>query len=112
MMNDPRIEPHKIVIIMDSIASHLVEQSEYENTLDINQRSLAKKQTYLPNTHPDLASSYNDIATCLFQLKRFEEALVYAQKAVDIAHRFLPAQSSHTLDYEKNLRRIQVHCYH
>jgi tetratricopeptide (TPR) repeat protein len=52
--------------------------------LAYQEKALEIRQQILPATHPDLARSYNNVAGCYIQSKRYAEALDYARKVLAI----------------------------
>jgi hypothetical protein len=107
MNNDPKATLEQLTMTLDSVAGTFKTKKDYSNALMYYERSLARKQKELPDIHPDIAKSFNMIASCQYELKQFSDALPNAQKAVAIAQRSLPQDSHITRDYENNLQRIQ-----
>jgi hypothetical protein len=107
MKNDSKTTLEQLTMTLDSVAGTFMTKKDYSNALMYYERSLMRKQKELPDIHPDIAKSFNMIASCQYALERFSDALPNAQKAVNIAQRSLPHGSSVTCDYEKNLQRIQ-----
>ncbi|CAF3370240.1 unnamed protein product [Rotaria socialis] len=108
LLNNPQATLEHMTTTLEGVARKLMNKKDYSNAVRFHKLSLDQKQIKLPDNHPDIADSYNQIATCHYELHQFQEALSNAQKAVSIARQSLPNGSTFRIDYEKNLQRIQI----
>ncbi|CAF1385735.1 unnamed protein product [Adineta steineri] len=89
--------------VYDSMGEYLKALSYYEKALEILKRTLPPHHpdlatSYnnianitLPSNHPDLATSYNSIANMYYNMGAYSKALSYYEKALEIREKTLPS---------------------
>jgi len=60
----------------------------YEKALEIRKKTL-------PSNHPDIAESYNKLASVCYNMKEYSKAFSYYKSALDIWERSLPSNHHH-----------------
>jgi tetratricopeptide (TPR) repeat protein len=80
---------------------------DHEKELEFQLKALEIRKATLPENHPDLARSYNNVGYTYFALGNLEEALRCTQQAVAIAEISLSeGHPSRTL-YQENLAYLK-----
>ena len=81
---------------------------DHQKALEYLLKALAIRERVLPENHPDLAQSYNNIAWTYYVLRRLEEAAVHMRRAADIINRStLPEYHPHRVDINKWADRFE-----
>ena len=57
---------------------------DYSKALEFYQKTLAIQEKYLPENHPDLATTYSNIASVYNIMKDYSKALEFYQKSLSI----------------------------
>ena len=70
----------------DNIGIIYEQRSDYINALHYHQKALIIREKMLGNKHPDTALSYNNIAWTYHLLRKDNEALPWAEKAISSTH--------------------------
>jgi tetratricopeptide (TPR) repeat protein len=73
---------------------------EYTNALEIQEKALSV-------IHPDIAMTYNIMATVYIKIDDFKSALEHEERAVDIARETLPADHLNLQLFRNYLDRIR-----
>jgi tetratricopeptide (TPR) repeat protein len=81
---------------------------EYSIALDYYKKALEIQNKVLPPTHPDIATTYNSMATVLVSLGDFEGALENEKHAVDIASRTLTPDHPNLITFRNYYERINA----
>ncbi|CAF1429418.1 unnamed protein product [Adineta steineri] len=81
---------------------------EYSTAPDYYKKALAIQNKSLPSTHPNIATTYNSMATVLVNLEDYENALKYEQRAVDIANQTVAPNHPHLVTFNDYYERINI----
>ncbi|CAF4410244.1 unnamed protein product, partial [Rotaria magnacalcarata] len=68
---------------------------EYSKALDFHEKANKIYEISLPPTHPELATSYNNIGTTYYGMGDYSKALSYLEKALSIRQKSLPPTHPH-----------------
>lgn len=64
---------------------------EYQRALEMDEKALEIRKKALPEDHPDLAQSYNNVGNTYSNIGDYQKALECQQKALEICEKALPA---------------------
>jgi tetratricopeptide (TPR) repeat protein len=67
-----------------------MDQGKYTEAITYYEKSLEISQKTLPENHPDLATSYNNIGAVYGDMGEYSKALSYYEKALEIKQKTLP----------------------
>ena len=87
-------------------AAELYEKSiNYEKSLEYKKKALEMQQKSLPENHPDIATSLNNIGSSYDDLGKHQEALEYYKKALEMRQKSLPENHPDIASSLNNLRQ-------
>jgi tetratricopeptide (TPR) repeat protein len=81
--------------------------NEYSKALPYFEKSLEIKQQTLPQNHPSLASTYDNIGTLHENMKNYSKARSCFERAIDIGQHSLPSGHPNIQRWKKNLERVK-----
>jgi tetratricopeptide (TPR) repeat protein len=69
--------------------------------------TLEIQEKCLPSDDPSSINSFHNISLVLDKLSRYEEAIEYAERAVDIAHRVFELDHSETKEIQNHINHLR-----
>ena len=79
----PELRPTLKPAIISKLGVVLADMGKTDEALECQTRALEMRKTLLPPQHPGLAASFAGVAQLYFKVGRYQEALPYAQSALD-----------------------------
>ncbi|OUL28003.1 tetratricopeptide repeat protein [Nostoc sp. RF31YmG] len=79
----------------------------YSEAEPLYQTALSLRQRLLGQEHPDVATSYNNLAALYDSQGRYSEAEPLYQKALEIAKRSLGVNHPNTITFRENLQLLR-----
>ena len=80
---------------------------DYAKALHYYEKDLAICQSTLPSNHPDIATSYNNIAWVYRGKKDFKQALDYYERALGVWEKTLPPTHHNIADVRKSIELVK-----
>ncbi len=84
------------------------QQGKYTEAITYFEKSLEIRQKTLPDNHPHLATSYNNIGLAYSNIGECSKALSYLERSLDIAQRSLPPDHPHLKNVKKSIEIMRM----
>ncbi|CAF1448492.1 unnamed protein product, partial [Didymodactylos carnosus] len=98
--------------VLCAIGSLYFRKGEYKQSLEYHEKALEKLAT-LPEVHPDLATAFNSIGMVYYELNKFDVAMIYYLKALEVHKRVLSDTNDPFISADlNNIALVQIQTGH
>ena len=82
-------------------------QKNYSKALELHEKAVKIYIDIYGGVHPDIAMSYNNIASVYYSLENYAQAMDYFEKSYDILKELLPAEHQLIKISRNNIEKVK-----